>query len=484
MKNKRIKGLVALTIVLLAFSTNTATVVLADPVDTTEETTTSTESESESKESKEIAKRIKEITNSNGTTAEKAKELLDVYSEQISKSQEISNTMSLLAVEQETKDSDLKEKNKELDKAEKELASKQKDLESKQKEVDKSKSDLESIKKEIEDLQSRITSTQEVMSERMRDIQVNGYTTNNLLAVLFSSESINDVIQRIMAMNKIKEADNTLRDSLASDKEKQEALESKQKKVLTTQTNSKNDIEKLVEEMSESKENIEKEKKTIEDELKELKKAQEEYKERSDEATNSLSSISTEMNSVISGMLDLDSELTELKEKLDPEKDKEQITEIEKLQAQIASIRAEQEALATKSVSGTSIPISEASYTESQKKIIDTAKTQLGVAYVWGGTAWNSGLDCSGFTMNVYKRALGIDIGRVTTQQQYSGKEVPLSDIQAGDLIFWNEPTTHVALYVGGGYYIHAPKPGDVVKYSNYNISSATHIRRIIDIEK
>ena len=51
---------------------------------------------------------------------------------------------------------------------------------------------------------------------------------------------------------------------------------------------------------------------------------------------------------------------------------------------------------------------------------------------------------------------------------QYSSTtHIPLSEIQPGDLIFYESPEQHVALYIGGGQIIHAPHSGDVVKVAS-----------------
>lgn len=96
--------------------------------------------------------------------------------------------------------------------------------------------------------------------------------------------------------------------------------------------------------------------------------------------------------------------------------------------------------------------------------LIKLAKTQLGVKYVWGGTAWGQGMDCSGFMQQLFKQK-GIDLPRVTYDQWKVGKAVSMKGLRAGDLVFFdtdhNTPgPDHIGMYIGGGKMIEAPRPG------------------------
>lgn len=106
--------------------------------------------------------------------------------------------------------------------------------------------------------------------------------------------------------------------------------------------------------------------------------------------------------------------------------------------------------------------------------LLSMAFSFLGVPYEWGGNGPGT-FDCSGFTSYIYKNSLGINIGRTTYDQIYSGSDVTNSDLQPGDLILPH--AGHVMLYIGNNTVIHAPKTGDVVKVDNlYNIYSARRI--------
>ncbi len=103
--------------------------------------------------------------------------------------------------------------------------------------------------------------------------------------------------------------------------------------------------------------------------------------------------------------------------------------------------------------------------------IVAYAKQFLGNPYVYGGTSLTNGADCSGFTMRIFEH-FGINTGRSSRDQAAKAKEIPLSDIQPGDLLFYasGDYINHVALYIGGGQIIHASnsKTGIIISTAYY----------------
>ena len=93
----------------------------------------------------------------------------------------------------------------------------------------------------------------------------------------------------------------------------------------------------------------------------------------------------------------------------------------------------------------------------SGSSIVSIAQQYLGVPYVYGGSS-ASGFDCSGFTMYVFAQ-VGIKLPHGATSQLSYGTEVSRSDLQPGDLVFFQDygyTASHVGIYIGGDQFIHA----------------------------
>ena len=99
--------------------------------------------------------------------------------------------------------------------------------------------------------------------------------------------------------------------------------------------------------------------------------------------------------------------------------------------------------------------------------VVQAASQHLGVPYLWAGAS-PQGFDCSGLIQYSF-REVGLKLGRDTNAQVRQGDWQAVEEALPGDLYFWQNGSEmrHVALAIGDGYYIHAPKPGDVVSYGH-----------------
>ena len=111
--------------------------------------------------------------------------------------------------------------------------------------------------------------------------------------------------------------------------------------------------------------------------------------------------------------------------------------------------------------------------------VVDAAKKYLGVPYVYGSADPDKGLDCSGLVQQAFGD-LGIKLPRVSSEQAKVGTKVDsLADAKPGDILAFNRPVDHVAIYLGGNKMIAAPHSGEVVKIQKvYETPSA--IRRVV----
>lgn len=90
------------------------------------------------------------------------------------------------------------------------------------------------------------------------------------------------------------------------------------------------------------------------------------------------------------------------------------------------------------------------------------ALTQQLKPYVWGAEGPSS-YDCSGLVMAAYRR-VGISLPHYTGDQWTAGTHIRREDMRPGDLVFFYNDLHHVGIYIGGGYMVHAPRTGDVVR--------------------
>jgi cell wall-associated NlpC family hydrolase len=93
---------------------------------------------------------------------------------------------------------------------------------------------------------------------------------------------------------------------------------------------------------------------------------------------------------------------------------------------------------------------------------VNKACSLIGKPYIWGAAGPN-GYDCSGLTMAAWAAA-GVRLEHQSAVQKRQTTPVSRSQLRPGDLIFFYSDIHHVAIYIGGGWMVHAPQSNDFVR--------------------
>ncbi|CAA6812519.1 MAG: NLP/P60 family protein [uncultured Sulfurovum sp.] len=108
-----------------------------------------------------------------------------------------------------------------------------------------------------------------------------------------------------------------------------------------------------------------------------------------------------------------------------------------------------------------------------EDKILETARKFLGVKYIWAANG-PSAFDCSGFTKYVFKKS-GISLPRYSGHQANMGKKIKFSQMQKGDLVFFDttkkftKKVNHVGIFIGNNKFIHASSGGKKVMITSFS---------------
>lgn len=107
-------------------------------------------------------------------------------------------------------------------------------------------------------------------------------------------------------------------------------------------------------------------------------------------------------------------------------------------------------------------------YSDVRMSLVQYALQFVGNRYVWGGTSLTNGVDCSGFTMQVYAH-YGISLPHHSGSQPGYGTRISASAARPGDLFFYGSGSriNHVAIYIGNGQIVHASNARTGIKVSN-----------------
>ncbi|HRK99511.1 MAG TPA: NlpC/P60 family protein [Trichococcus flocculiformis] len=326
----------------------------------------------------------------------------------------------------------------------------------------KTQDEIATLQEDIAELQVVIAQREEQLDEQARSVQVNG-SNENYLNFIVASESFTDLVSRIDVVSKMVSANKELVEQQIAD---QKAVEDKKSK--TEENLSK--INAMAMELEQLKGDLQ------------VKKIEQE---------SAIAALAAEKATAESDRQMFLAQKEEADQRAAAEASSTVASSESAAPAQTVAAAPVVESAPVVSAPAAAAPVVSAPVVSAPVvtaptlsaptgDVVSIAAKYIGVPYVWGGKT-PSGFDCSGFTSYVFREAYGIEIGGYTVPQENSGTQIAVSSAQAGDLIFWGSrgATYHVAIYVGGGQYIHAPAPGQTVTYSSYNLSGASFAVRV-----
>lgn len=338
------------------------------------------------------------------------------------------NTIQPTEVHAEETSQQMIEKKAEIDaqvkKLQEELTKLQQEIDAKVKVFKQVQADIKEVDASIVETQKRIEQRSKILSERMAAYQAQDNTVGVYLNVVLEAKSFADLMDRVVAVKTLMDADQELVDQQEADKaslEQQKAiLDEKQK-----------ELQKQFQELQQKESEME------------VKKAENEAKSLALKAQ-----IATKQE----------------EERLEAERKaaEEEAARLRALQAATPVVQATQNndgGVPQKIVMGSGAG------TASSGDAISTAKQFLGRPYVWGGSNPSTGFDCSGLVQWSYKQA-GVSLPRTASQQYLATQRISASEARVGDLVFFSygSGVAHVGIYLGNNTMIDAQNNGIVIE--------------------
>lgn len=109
----------------------------------------------------------------------------------------------------------------------------------------------------------------------------------------------------------------------------------------------------------------------------------------------------------------------------------------------------------------------------SQHPLTREALQHIGIQYRYGGTSPTVGFDCSGLIHYSAQESWGLKLPRRARDMAQIGQPLKISELVVGDLVFFNtlgHRYSHVGIYLGDGYFVHAPSSRGRVRIENMSV--------------
>jgi len=325
----------------------------------------------------------------------------------------------------------------EVKKLDKELEQLQQDIDAKVKVFNQVQADIKEVDAGIVETEKRIEQRSTILSERMAAYQAQDNTVGVYLSVVLEAKSFADLMDRVVAVKTLMDADQELVNQQEADKAK-----------------------------------LEQQKATLDEKQKELQKQFQELQQKESEME-----VKKAENQAKSLALKAQIATKQEEERLEAER--------KAAEEEAARLRALQSARPVVNVNNNNsnsnsnnsnkntntgskpqpIVVGSGAGTASSGDAISTAKQFLGRAYVWGGSNPTTGFDCSGLVQWSYKQA-GVSLPRTASQQYLATKRISASEARVGDLVFFSygSGVAHVGIYLGNNTMIDAQNKGVVIE--------------------
>ncbi|MBZ3798162.1 C40 family peptidase [Lacticaseibacillus paracasei] len=336
------------------------------------------------------------------------------------------------------------------------------DIKNAEEKISASQAKIASYNQQIVKAQVEVGKRKDNLKEQLISLQKqvgNSVTGNIYFDFVLNSNSLTDLVGRSLTVNKLSQASaealQAVKDSQAKVKTLQTEQEAKQETLVATKSQLESDkakIESLKSDAEKSASDLQQTLEANKDKLAQLAASEDAAKAvaatAAVAATPSASSTSTASSSAASSSVNTSTN-----------------TSTTSASSSASASQAPASNNSSVSVSGGSIASNAAKY--------------IGVPYVYGGTS-PLGFDCSGLIYYAAKEA-GISLPRTSQAQSTLGSYVSVSDLKAGDLVFWGGVGSayHVGIYIGGGQYLHAPAPGQNVTIQSMAYFAPSFGRRL-----
>ena len=286
--------------------------------------------------------------------------------------------------------------------------------------LDEIESDLATNAKHLAAARKSLGIAQTRIQERLRDLYING-EGDSTLEVLLGSSSLDDVIARLDAIERVSSQDSHI---LRTVKQYRKEVETRRSNLQDARANQA----EIVAEQAAQKDAIE--------------------------------STLAEQNQLLASVKD---EIAEMR--AEEQRRQAALAEQARAQAQAAQLAAQASSQQTYD-DAVVVPTYDADLPAARYGgVVGIALQYLGIPYVWGGSSPSTGFDCSGFTSYVYAQ-VGVSLPHHAASQYSMGMPVSYDQLAPGDLVFFSG-LGHVGIYIGEGQFVHAPHTGDVVKISS-----------------